>query len=197
MQLYLFIYQREGDMSNAIVSVGSQNKMKVAAVEDAFKLVWPGVRWSVTGLEVASGVAEQPIGYDDVKAGALNRAKAALEHELAGGADFGVGLEGGLINFDGTSMECGIIAVIKSPGIVGIGHTAAIQVPPPFVARLQSGETIDDIFAKDYGIEDIGRSESGGFMAYMTNGGIKRREAYRDGVIFALARFVQPNMYEE
>jgi len=181
-------------MGNSVVHVGSSNKIKVAAVEDAFKAVWPGIRWAVTGFEVESGVPDQPIG-EDVSVGSINRARAALEHN-PGEAHYGVGLEGGLVNSFGLWMECGIITIIKPPGIMGFGHTAAIMVPPAFVPRLQADETIDDIFASDYGIPDIGKSESGGFMAYMTNGGLKRRETYRDGVIFALARFVQPEMYE-
>lgn len=181
------------------VHVGSQNSIKVVAVEDAFNAVWPDEDWDVIGFAVESGVAEQPIGYDAVRDGAFNRAYQALHNEPT--ALYGVGLEGGLIRFGDVWMECGIIAVlmptgIYGEGIFGLGHTPAIMVPQAFVPRLLSGETIDDIFLMDYDISAIGRSESGGFFAFMTNGGIKRHEAYRDGVIFALARFVHPELYE-
>lgn len=182
-------------MSESVVYVGSSNKIKVEAVEAAFRAVWPGVRWSVTGLGVSSGVPEQPVGYDQVKLGAIVRARAALDHSM-GDPDYSVGLEGGLVDFDGTWMECGVIAVLhKSSDTMGIGHTAGIQVPTGFIPRLIEGETIDDIFASDFGIEAIGRSEEGGFFAFMTADALTRKSAYRDGVKMALARFLHPEMY--
>jgi non-canonical (house-cleaning) NTP pyrophosphatase len=46
----------------------------------------------VEGIDVASGVAEQPVGYEEIGRGARNRARAALSR---GGGDLAVGVSVG------------------------------------------------------------------------------------------------------
>ena len=73
------------------VSVGSTNPTKVGAARRIFAELFPDLE--VIGISVPSGVPDQPVGEEATIQGALNRAKAAL---AATGAEWGVGLEGGV-----------------------------------------------------------------------------------------------------
>jgi len=70
------------------ISVGSKNPVKIAAVENVARKVWPNCE--VTGVNVDSGVNVQPRSDDEAIEGAINRAKLALKQT---GADFGAGIE--------------------------------------------------------------------------------------------------------
>ena len=58
------------------VRVGSANPPKIQAVRDALAALAPGAE--VEGVAVASGVAEQPLGFAEIVAGARSRARAAF-----------------------------------------------------------------------------------------------------------------------
>ncbi len=72
------------------VCVGSINGPKIEGVRQAFGAYWP--RAFVEGIDVMSGVAEQPVGYEEIGRGARNRARAALS---CGRGDLSVGVEDG------------------------------------------------------------------------------------------------------
>ena len=79
------------------VVVGSKNPNKNEAVKRAFSL-FPhlgGGFFSCCGA--ASGVSDQPVGYEETLCGADNRAKEAFSH-----GDLGVGLESGLVPVQGS-----------------------------------------------------------------------------------------------
>lgn len=81
------------------VTVGSGNPVKRAATEAAFHDSAATDRFvdaTVRAEPVDSGVSEQPRGHAETRRGAVTRAVAA--HET--GADFGVGIEGGVGSFD-------------------------------------------------------------------------------------------------
>ncbi len=75
------------------VAIGSQNPTKVNAVKKAFEKVFPNISWEFTGVDVPSGVADQPMTDRESISGATNRAKQSLKKC---NADFGVGIEGGM-----------------------------------------------------------------------------------------------------
>ncbi|AYV78123.1 MAG: hypothetical protein Edafosvirus5_41 [Edafosvirus sp.] len=73
-----------------IIAVGSGTGLKPSCVADVF----PG--YKIIAIPVQSGVNEQPIGCDETKKGAINRAEKALEKEP--NAVFSFGIENGLVN---------------------------------------------------------------------------------------------------
>ena len=58
---------------SVMVIVGSGTNMKLQAVTEVLN------KWKVIGIEVETGVNEQPIGRTEMREGAINRAKRALE----------------------------------------------------------------------------------------------------------------------
>ncbi len=97
------------------VIVGSKNPVKVGAVREAFWQYYP--ECEVLGVEVDSGIAEQPMSEEETVQGATNRARAALKQ----GGDYGVGLEGGVTEIEGVLFECAWCVVVDKKGKVGVG----------------------------------------------------------------------------
>ena len=74
-----------------IVSVGSQNPVKIQATLNVLKKVYKDLE--VHSAEVDSGVPDQPIGLDQTIEGAVNRAKKSYSQNC----DLSVGIESGLL----------------------------------------------------------------------------------------------------
>lgn len=173
------------------VAVGSANPVKVDATRLAFEQVWPDETWEVEGVKVDSGVSDQPMSDAESIKGATNRAKAAL---AATGADYGAGLEGGLENVDGNWLECGVVVIVDAKGRRGIGSTCRMEMPPGMLADIQAGEELGDVADRWFDRHNLKHKE--GFFGMMTDGAIDRTAAYKDGIIFALTRFIRPELFD-
>src|SRR5258708_12465951 len=95
------------------VAIGSDNPVKIKAVKDAFKTIWPKKKFTFKGYKVPSGVSDQPMSPEECIKGAKNRARRVLKLSKA---NFGVGLEGDLEKLDGRWFGCGWIFVIANQG---------------------------------------------------------------------------------
>lgn len=175
------------------VCVGSTNKVKIQVAQQAFEKVWPDKSWEVYGCEVASGVSEQPRSEYETMSGAFGRVSQAIAS--APGIDYAVGMERGLKQVDSMTMECGWIAVVDREGRLGWGSTANIMVPRAFRVLLSRGMDLNQAIEKIFGI--TGAGSAGGYFGVMTNNALPWREAYRNGTIFALARFVQAELFDQ
>ena len=105
------------------VRVGSQNGPKIAAVRSAIAAYAPAAE--VCGAEVASGVPDQPVGFEEIVRGARNRAEAA---HGGGDCDLAVGLEDGLVALPAGAATVWALtafddAVSSSESIVYAGNT--------------------------------------------------------------------------
>jgi len=77
------------------ITVGSENKIKIDAVKTGFeKAGFTDI--TVVGINVPSGVPEQPYGEAETCTGARNRARKTLEHFTD--ADIIVGIESGIMD---------------------------------------------------------------------------------------------------
>ncbi len=172
------------------VAVGSTNPVKLEAVKMAFKAVWPDKKFEFEAIAVESGVPDQPMSSVEAIKGARTRAKNVLKKLKA---DFGVGLEGGAQQIGKDWFDCGWIVVVDKEGREGIGSSILMLVPKKMMKLIKKGVelgTADDIL--------FGRKNSkqaNGFFGIMTNDAITRSTGYRDGVISALACFVQPQVF--
>jgi inosine/xanthosine triphosphatase len=173
------------------VIVGSGNPTKVNSTKAAFEAIWPDETFEVTGVEVASGVSDQPMSEEETIRGTKNRARAAM---LKSKADYAVGLEGGLWKINGDWFESGWIAVLDADGNFGLGSTPVIEMPPRLLKEIETGKELGVVIDEITG--EQGLSKRGGFFGLMTNGTLDRTAALEDGVKFALGRFVRPEFYE-
>ncbi len=171
------------------VAVGSTNPTKIAAVEEAVRSVWPDAE--VIPVDVSSGVAEQPMGHDETIAGALNRARAALE---ATGADLGVGIEAGVIESELGMLTTGWTAILDREGRVGLGNSGAFLLPKAIARAIREGGELGPEMDRFTGQADVKRNQ--GAVGVFTGGRMTRSQALAVGVLFALTRFIHPEFYD-
>ncbi|GHO44182.1 hypothetical protein KSX_23450 [Ktedonospora formicarum] len=124
--------------------------------------------------------------------GARNRAVRALE---ALGADYGVGLEGGLQETGGIWFDCGWIVVTDSKGHQGTGATIKLVVPEAMLKMIREGMELGDVI--DTIFERQNSKQAEGHFGLMTGNALTRASCYSDGVVAALARFVHPHLFPE
>lgn len=172
------------------VAVGSKNRVKIKSVKLAFEALWPDKKWQVEGVDVDSGVPDQPMSDEESIRGAHNRARKALK-ELR--ADYGVGLEGGLQKTGDHWLDCGWIVVLDNNGNEGIGSTVKMVVPGKMMKLIHEGQELGVACDIIFDVEDA--RQGAGHFGLMTKNQITRTSGYKDGVIAALSYFVHPNLH--
>jgi inosine/xanthosine triphosphatase len=174
------------------VLVGSANPVKIAAVRDVFEPYFPGVQ--VDDIETLSGVPAQPVG-DDTFTGAENRAGAllALNAERALGAEFCVGLEGGIAQYHARWFAFGAICIADAMGRLGFGISPLFELPPAVVDDLLGGSELGLVMDRLAGEHNT--KQRGGAVGILTGGRITRRELYAQGVAMALIPFLNPGLF--
>jgi inosine/xanthosine triphosphatase len=155
-------------------------------------MVWPDKKWEVTGVDVPSGVSNQPMTHTESIRGARTRAENVLEET---GADFGVGLEGGLEQIGDDWFECGWIVVKDKDGKIGIGSSVRFRLPEVMVKMIHQGKELGEV--TDIISNQENTKQKGGFFGLMSKDLITRQKGYRDGVIAALARFIKPEIFNK
>ena len=173
-----------------LVAVGSTNPVKINAVSSAFARVWPNQEWECKSIGVDSGVSSQPFSDTETITGAVNRAQNSLKSLKA---DFGVGLEGGVQEINNNWFDCGWVAVTDKQGVIGLGSTARIIVPPAMVEYLKQGEELGSVVDRFFNTQNAKQNQ--GHFGLMTNNAVTRTSGYADGVMMALARFINPQLF--
>ncbi len=170
------------------IAVGTDNPVKYRAVRNVMRRLFPKAQ--VVFLRVPSGLPEQPWGDEETRRGAANRARAA---RLAAKADWGVGIEGGVIESEFGLMTCAWCAIQDRSGRVGIGGSTNMLLPERVAERVRAGSELGqamDEFAK---IRDVRRKM--GAIGVMTRGLSDRQRAYEFIVKMAVVKFLWKNQY--
>jgi len=160
-------------------------------VRIAFEKVWPEEKWLIEGVEVDSEVSSQPMSDEETIKGAKTRALKAIESL---NADFGVGLEGGLHKIGEHWFDCGWMVIIDNKGKEGIGSTIRAHTPQKMMKFVHKGIELGD--ACDIVFERKNTKHAEGQFGLMTNKHITRTSGYVDGVVIALASFINPGLFE-
>ncbi|MCP9763904.1 DUF84 family protein [Lacihabitans soyangensis] len=109
------------------VIVASKNPVKVKATQIGFESMFDQQKFVFEGVEVGSGVSDQPMGDEETFNGAYNRAVKAREQ--FSNADFWVGIEGGNIAHNPTEMEAMAWIVVLNQTKMGKARTAGFFLP--------------------------------------------------------------------
>ena len=196
------------------IDVGSTNPVTVGAVEAAFRQYYP--ECEVVGVAVASGVSAQPTSEKETMNGARQRAYAALESDP--GAEYGVGLEGGVTDIDPTTpnwtgmrgargkmFECAWVCVVKSKTQnsksqtrdkefdEGLGGGLYFELPQHVAERIRAGGELGPIMDELAGENDI--KQKMGAIGLFSAGRLDRKAAYVHLVLQALIKFVSPEWF--
>jgi len=172
-----------------LVAVGSTNPVKLAAARAVIGRVAGGAR--VEAVKVVSTVSDQPFGDEETIRGALARARRARE---AVEGDLGIGLEGGVVDVDGSMRTCAWAAVVDGAGREGVGGSLAMPLPDS-VARLIRDEGLELGAAMDRLTGEHNVKHRQGAVGILTAGLVDRQAAYEVILTYALARFLTPALW--
>ena len=164
------------------VAVGSRHPVKLAATRAVLApLVAADALFE--GVDVTSGVPDQPWGDEETIRGARARAEAA---RAVLDADLGVGLEGGVVEERGGSVRtCAWAVVVDRAGRVGTGGSLAMPLPPAVADALRRGVELGH--AMDALASRTNTKHGEGAVGILTAGLIDRQRAYEVLVTYALA----------
>lgn len=153
--------------------------------------MFPGGKFEFEGVSVDSGVSDQPDSDQETFQGALNRANNA--YQAAPGADYYVGLEGG-IEEKGEEMEAYAWMVVRSPdGKIGKGRTGTFFLPRKMVNLIHEGKELGE--ADDIVFNQTNSKQANGTVGNLTGDVITRSTYYAEAVILALIPFKNPELY--
>ena len=175
------------------VAVGSKNPVKLAAVRQAFFRAFPDRPLVCVGHDVPSGVSDQPWGRDETLKGAIQRAHGALLAET--GADYAVGIEGGVVEAPGGLRSVAYVAIRRGRDVrLSVEHTASFALPPrverlvrgqePGHGKLELGAACDLVF------HETNSKQRGGTVGAVTRGLLDRTAYYEHAIVCALAPFL-------
>lgn len=149
------------------IAVGSTNPVKVNSIKAITES-------EVRGYEVSSGVSDQPWGDDETLLGAKNRAKLALEK---GGADVGIGFEGGVQYIGEVLYVCNWGALIDREGNEVVAGGARLPLPAEIQTKLRRGEELGPVMSEFVSRTDVRKKE--GAIGIFTNGAITRTDMFQ------------------
>ncbi len=174
-----------------IVAVGSKNPTKINPVKQVFSKHFKKVK--VIGVDVVSGVSNQPMSDEEIYTGALNRAKNSIKKVKD--AEFGVGIEGGLHENEYGWFERSLVVIVDKKGNIGIGASGGIVLPEIIVNKIKQGKNLEQAMDELFETKKIG--EGIGMFGLMTKGVVTRSRGVKHGVAFALGRFLHEDLYNK
>lgn len=177
-----------------MVAVGSSNPVKGRAVERTFSKFY---KVSVVLIEVQSEVPPQPIGLEVTIRGAVSRAKNAMDR--CSSADFGVGIEAGLIPVPGTAsgyLDQQFAAIVDRTGTVTLGGGPSFEYPRTIVSRvIDEGIEVGTAMDQLTGVEELGKKQ--GAIGFFSKGHMDRTSLTEHAVLMALLPRVNSVLYSQ
>lgn len=180
-----------------LVRVGSTNPPKLEGVRAALAALSCDV--TVEGIDLESGVPDQPLGFAEIVEGARNRAEGARRR---GACDLGIGYEDGLVAIPepaGSWFNIGCAAV--SDGVrTSLGLSSGFSYPPDCSRRAVEerrpiGALFDHFWRQHREDPEVPEQLSIGNVGKLTGGALTRAEYTRNAVICALTPLIHPDLY--
>lgn len=172
------------------VAVASKNPVKLNAVMEGFKQIFPDQEFTFEAVAVTSGVADQPATDEETLKGAFNRVENLSKIV---DADFWVALEGG-IHPHGDEFQVLAWAVAKSKdGKIGKGRAAGFFLPERVAELIRGGKEL--AHAADIVFNESKSGQKQGTVGILTHNVINRTTYYVSPVVLALVPFKNPHLY--
>jgi inosine/xanthosine triphosphatase len=176
------------------VIVASVNPVKRNAVEEAFQKVFPEESFEFELQPFPSEVSAQPMSDEETITGAINRVNNA--HKAIPGADYYVGIEGGLQKRDGELETIAWVVIKSKEGIYGKGSSSSLMLPRIVSEKilndgLELGDACDIVF------NEKNSKQGQGAVGILTHGLIDRTQYYVEPAIMALIPFKNKELYQK
>jgi len=176
-------------MTSLRIIVASKNPVKIEAARQGFAKAFPDAELDLSGVSVPSGVSDQPMTDDETLLGARNRAQNA--RSVRRGADYWVGIEGGIHTIDGSLMAFAWVVVLSEEKS-GRGRTGTFTLPEEVATLVREGMELghadDVVFGRD------NSKQQNGSVGLLTNDIIDRTSFYVEAVVLALVPFLHPGL---
>jgi len=171
------------------LSVGSTNRMKVAAVKEVVSSYAVLSEAEITSMDVASGVSDQPTSLEETVLGAKIRAEQAYL-----GCGYGVGIESGLMELTGTEGDYANVCIcsVYDGERHHVGISCGVRLPRAVTRSiLTEGLNLNQAMLQyDLTVNHkLGSAE--GTIGLLTGGRITRRDHCKQALITALVSVEQ------
>lgn len=154
-----------------IIAVGSTNPVKIEAAKQAAQDLGEIL---VQGFEVVSGVSHQPRSDAETRAGAAERAHAALIASPY--AELGIGFEGGVHEENNSMYNVVWCSVVDKQGQHFEVSGARFLLPEIIANGIRTGKEMGPLL--DELLQDENTKQKQGMVGTVTNGYITRTEEY-------------------
>lgn len=182
------------------IYVASKNLSKLVGARDAVRLFCPDERsLELIAGYAASGVPEQPMGFEETLRGAEHRLRELLRKSSdAAPSDVFVAVEGGGEERAGRLWLFQVACVVFR-GRHGVGQSASYVVPPRIAALVREGmphvQANRQIIGPPPPDEEDGYGE--GTIYYLTNKHVDRATLVEQAVTLALVSGLHPELYAD
>lgn len=187
-RMFILAHKVLNDRMKVIVASG--NPVKINAAKEGFQLMFPDEHLDLSGIQVPSGVADQPMTSQETLEGARNRAKNARKEAPV--ADYWIGIEGGIHETE-AGMEVFAWVYILSRQQTGQSRTSTFYLPPRVTGLIHDGMELGH--ANDLVFGEKNSKQKGGAVGSLTGGVLGRTEYYVQAVVLALIPFKNPEIY--
>jgi len=168
----------------AKINVGSQNRVKVCAVEEILGDYLHLKDAKVISIDAVSEVDDQPRSLDETVQGAINRAKNAYQD-----CDYSFGLESGMMAVPNTKtghMDVCVCAIFDGEEY-HLGLSSAWETPKDVANYMfNEGLNMNDAAYKAGLTEDLNVGAKDGLIGIMTKGRLTRKEYTKEAIRTAL-----------
>ena len=167
-----------------IVAVGSTNPAKIKGIERAFRHY---IReFKLIGMSVGNCVGPQPWEYKEIFRGA--RCRAINSIRKIKGADYGVGLEAGIVRHEDRYYILQVCCVISSNGDSAFGLSPGFEAPTEVIEPIVEGisSELEKAVETLTNVERVG--EKGGLIGIMSKGIVKREDLSYYATLMALIK---------
>ena len=174
------------------ILVGSKNPVKIEAVKEAFSKYFEEPE--IIGISADSKVSAQPVNGETFE-GAKNRAMELKQINSKNniGAEYFVGIEGGIAEFFDKWFALGLMCIIDEEGKTGFGTSPLFELPSSVTKELLNGTELGEVMDKLTG--DHNTKQKSGAIGYFTNGVMDRKSLYVPGLITALIPFLHKDFF--
>jgi inosine/xanthosine triphosphatase len=176
------------------ILIGSDNPVKMQAVRGAFARAFPDNTLKVTGHAVRSDVPPQPIGFDQLVAGAQARALGVLRcTDSLPSERFGVGIEAGLVAVPGTVtgyFDYQIAAVADQNRRITLGSGPGFEYPPQVIREVLGGREVGEVVGDL--CQNANQKREAGAIGWLSSGLLDRAAVLELAVLLALMPRLHP-----
>ncbi|OFC71636.1 inosine/xanthosine triphosphatase [Alteromonas confluentis] len=176
--------------------VGSKNPVKLNAARSSLSLSLDLPALEAIGMNVPSGVPEQPMNSAETRQGAINRVKACIAQadETSREQDWFIAIEGGVDMFEDGPATFAFVAIYHK-NQWSVGRSANLPLPPSVFSALQAGEELGPLMDKLFNTDNI--KQKGGAIGLLTNHLATRQSVYELAILLAMAKFNHPNLFAD